>query len=171
MKKFVATVALAFLGLGGWLVSRSRAERRTPTAAQLQKALPGESRAIFENSKTLQLYSLNPSWNLVKQKKTTLFHGYQVLGAARLTPEEASQARRYFYDGLSGEDRRAACFSPRHGLRATHNGRSLDLVICFHCAQSHLYIGGKRAGGAHIDPGTQPAFDALLRSHGLPASP
>lgn len=174
MKKPVAVLAFAALALGGWITVRRPRALRTPTTAQLQGALPGQARTIFEKSETLQLYSLNPSWSFRGQKGAGIFHGYQILGSAPLTPEETRTARRYFHDGLIKENTfSAACFSPRHGLRATQDGRILDLVICFGCAGVKTYIDDKEeeVASTYINRDAQPAFDALLSSHSLPITP
>lgn len=61
----------------------------------------------------------------------------------------------------------AACFNPRHGLRAVHAGHTVDLVICFECLTLEVF-----ADGAHVQWGdlarTQEAeFSALYEAAGL----
>jgi hypothetical protein len=176
MKKWIALGALLLLAMGTWTTIRLRKPREllAPTSAQIAEVLPGEARTIFEQSPTLEILSLDPSSRYRGTVGTRIFHGFLLLGKARLTGEEANQARLSFYDSTVRRRHnqfRAACFNPRHGLRAVYQGRTLDLSLCFHCQNVYAYIDGKKISSGYTSREAQPDFDALLRSHQLPISP
>ena len=62
----------------------------------------------------------------------------------------------------------AACFNPRHGLRVTRNGKTIDFVICFECFQVKVFGGDKDEGGFRITDTPQPSFDKVLRDAKVP---
>jgi hypothetical protein len=98
------------------------------------------------------------------------FHGWRILG--RTTLRKASERHALLAalkQQLPETDRPphfvAMCFNPRHGIRATSPGGSVDLVVCFECYQldvfpegpcAHVYMTGR-------GPSAQPTFDKILR--------
>ncbi len=80
------------------------------------------------------------------------FHGYRILGAADVDdPTTRRRIVELVYDGVDGNTTTvAACFDPRHGIRATQGDRSIDLVICFECLQLKLYDSGTADGGSGL---------------------
>jgi hypothetical protein len=57
-----------------------------------------------------------------------------------------------------------ACFSPRHGIRTVHEGRTYDFLICFECSQAVVYKDGKTAEGITYRVSGRPekTFDGIL---------
>jgi hypothetical protein len=45
----------------------------------------------------------------------------------------------------------AACFNPRHDIRATHEGKTVDLVICYECFSLQVFLGDTKAGALTTD--------------------
>jgi len=70
---------------------------------------------------------------------------------------------------MEGDIQPAKCFDPRHGIRATHEGKTVELVICFQCAQFNVYVGAD-GEGKHllIGKGPEPALDKVLKDAGIP---
>jgi hypothetical protein len=76
-----------------------------------------------------------------------LLHGWKALG--KTTPKQ-TEVRDELLSALVksiAELGRAGfkCFDPRHAIRATHDGKSVDLVICFECGWVLVCIDGKAA--------------------------
>ena len=61
----------------------------------------------------------------------------------------------------------ARCFSPRHGIRAVHDGKTADFIICFECAQVRVNVDGKEAQGFLISDSPATVFNALLTKAGV----
>ena len=85
------------------------------------------------------------------------FHDYPILGSVELTnASECAELIRLLYRTIHEDDgMRAACFHPRHGIRAERGDRVADWVICFEC----LSMDVKDGRGAHVDLGTNPSIE------------
>ncbi len=122
-KSIVAVGAFALLILALALAyQRFKPARalRTPTASQIAAAFPDDTREIFERSDKFILLSLDPlSLPNTNAPKRSEFHGWYILGQTQISnPKTQSKLRRAYYDGLVDTSGAAACFSPRHGIRA-----------------------------------------------------
>jgi hypothetical protein len=95
-----------------------------------------------------------------------LFHGYPVLGRARVTsPKRIGRIAESLRRGVSfGAG--FSCFFPRHGVRADlRDGRRIDLVICYSC--DRIEIHGAR-GDLYVQPGpSRDALNGVLRAAGV----
>lgn len=70
-----------------------------------------------------------------------LFHGYGITGQARIRDRDAQSAIVEAIATGIGRSRGAvaACFNPRHGVRAFHRDRWVELVICYECLHMRVY--------------------------------
>src|SRR6266545_3735172 len=109
----------------------------TAGAAQEKKdanKLPDTVRTALEKAGELEVYSLNGETN-----DTDGWHGSKVLGKTTVKKEAATKLAGALAKGVTEGDRGARCFIPRHGVRATYDGKTYDLVICFECGWVYLY--------------------------------
>jgi hypothetical protein len=133
------------------------------TSGCSNQKLPDSTVAVLEQADQFELLALNP----VPTKSDRAFHGYAVLGAARISQTDT---RRRLISALRQSMREshgtlAACFNPRHGIRATRNGKQADLVICFQCLSFRLYDDSERTFLITDTPRT--LFDEVLKSSGV----
>lgn len=147
--------AIAFLLLVGCSTNHSSPE--------LQDALRA--------AKLLELHSLDPLPHQSGGGST--FQNWTDLGQ---TDVSATAVRARLLDaldaGIAENDGVAnKCFDPRHGLRAIHNGKTYDVVICFHCFQVQWYIDDVRQPDFLLTGSPQPVFDTILRDAGVPLPP
>lgn len=125
-----------------------------------------DQRWLLENSDRFILYSLIPYPEDDEFKTVGKFRNWDVLGQTRITdPKLKARLVGALYGAMNSQvDERASCFFPRHGIRATRDGRTLDVVICFECSGVELH----ENGNAHVQFVTrepQKLFDqALIRS-------
>src|SRR6266511_2767014 len=61
----------------------------------------------------------------------------------------------------------AACFNPRHGLRAEMNGKSVDLVICFECSGLIVYAGKEKGVAVLSSIPAQRLYNRIMRAAGV----
>jgi len=64
----------------------------------------------------------------------------------------------------------AKCFDPRHGIRATAKGKTVDLVICFECNWVYVYYDNDE-NRQHVAVTTrepQAVLDKTLKDAGVP---
>jgi hypothetical protein len=64
----------------------------------------------------------------------------------------------------------AFCFDPRHGIRATRNGKTVDLVICFECEwiEGHLNNGDAFGDKVAVSKLPEPLFSRILKKAQIP---
>src|SRR5262249_42133996 len=128
-------------------------------------------RAILDKAQQYELISLDPSRE-GDDKDKDKFHGWKVLGQ---TAFKDADLRKKVLDALvkgiqENDGIAAACFNPRHGLRAVHDGKTVDLVICFECLQVQVFVDGKKSG-VLTSESPQPLLDMILKDAKVPLAP
>jgi hypothetical protein len=131
-------------------------------------SVPSATWDVLDGADEWELYSLFPDSH--NSDLPERFGVWPVLGKTTVRdPAVLRRLRRALaaatprYEVLNG----ASCFWPRHGIRATHDGRTVELAICFEC--QHIYDGNGEHSG--VGPEAQPAFDAVLREAGVRLAP
>jgi len=152
-------VALLAVLLFGLLASTSHAA---------PSRIPSDIREILENADNFELLSIDP--DIRGSTRNNLFHKWNVLGRIMVRDRSARiKLVTAFRRGVEeNPGYAAACFNPRHGIRASYAGKSVDLVICFECAQVEAYSDGRERSGFLITASPEPEFDAILRSANVP---
>jgi hypothetical protein len=130
--------------------------------------LPEAALAVLSRATDFELLSLDPGSEERSPKDG--FHGYKVLGKTAV--KDALVQKRLvksFAKGMAGDIAPAKCFNPRHGIRATRDGKTVELVICFECSQFDLYdASGEEGKRLLVNQTPEPAFDKVLNDAGLP---
>ncbi|HVS36600.1 MAG TPA: hypothetical protein VMS17_13640, partial [Gemmataceae bacterium] len=134
--------------------------------------LPKEVQAVLEQADQLDVYSLQPP-NPPKEKPQVkdVFHEYKVLG--KTTIKDAAVRKKLVEEiekGVANGFGAAGCFNPRHGLRATHDGKTVDLVICFECTSIEIFNGTAQSF-VWTGRGPQELFDKVLKDADVPLAP
>lgn len=157
---------------------QSQRELRAPTSRQLDAMFPEGARQVLEKSPQLTLLSVDSSEDYFSEAKRT-FRKHAILGRTVIADPAAKAALlASFYDGfVAPPDPRGlkqigmGCFNPRHGLRATHNGKTVDLLICFGCMKFNGYLGDHQfAVNKGINAAPAEKFNAVLTAAGVPLS-
>ncbi len=79
-----------------------------------------------------QFERLPPSRNDATDTKT--FHGYPILSQGKHKNDHVLKEMLHLLYGSVGEGPKTKClFAPRHGLRATFDGKTVDILLCFRC--------------------------------------
>jgi len=132
-----------------------------------ENKLPADAVNILVKAEQFELLSLDP--NSEGDKSKDAFHGYKVLGKTEV--KEAGARKKLVESlakGMEGEIHPAKCFNPRHGISATHDGKSVHLVICFECHQFRAYTDPCKSTLFLVDKAPEPAFDKILKDAGIP---
>lgn len=126
------------------------------------------AKEMMEKAESVELLSLDPE--RPKEKPKDEFHGWKVLG--RTVVKDDAPRKKLTADLLAAAEASdgsaAKCFNPRHGLRLTQKGKTVDLVICFECLQVRVFDGDKDGGKFLITDTPQAAYDKVLRDAGVP---
>jgi hypothetical protein len=119
---------------------------------------------VLENA-TFELYSLDPA----KEDDEKGFHGYAVLGKTLVKDAEVrKQLTVALYKAIADSDGNAArCFVPRHGIRATHKGKTVDVVICFECYRVKFFVKDEKETET-LTRVPEALFDKVLKEAGVP---
>src|SRR5262245_33583320 len=104
--------------------------------------IPEIARVALEKADEFELLSILPDHQQEKPKDD--FHGWKVLGRTQIKNADTRKKLVAALEKGVGENDGiiANCFNPRHGIRATHEGKTVDFVICFECFQVYLYADG-----------------------------
>ena len=130
-----------------------------------ENKLPKDVLFTLKNSENFEVLSLNP--RRVEKVKDE-FHGYQVLGKIVVNIDTRNKLIKELQKGMAGAHTIAACFEPRHGIRATQKGKTIDLVICFECLQIYLYNGSSDSVKEFLVTDLpQSVFDKVLKDAGI----
>lgn len=108
----------------------------------------------------LTVFALTPT--LATKRGSPTLRGYPIRATSVVTDGEA---RRTLFaalrEGISDDPESALCFYPRHGLRATIDGESIEMLICFQCSRIEVHRGTEteRYSTSAV---AQPLLDRLL---------
>jgi hypothetical protein len=140
-----------------------------------ENKLPDKAKAILDKADQIEFYSLDPgNGEEKKEKPKSTFHDYAVLGKTTIKDAKGREkVLSALQTGIKRGSGAARCFEPRHGIRATHEGKMVDLVICFQCMQVEVYYakGGERAGSVFTSRSPQETFDKILKDAGVKLAP
>jgi hypothetical protein len=158
-----AMLALAACGSG----SREQVRPTAHSFSDDMYEIPAPAETILEHADHFELLSLDPRLQLNAADGD--FHGYRVLGTAVIGDAESRQKLVSAFKRAVAEKPGAiaACFNPRHGIRASKHGEQADFVICFECRQVQVSY-GQTHGEFLINYSARALFDSVLQSHGLP---
>jgi hypothetical protein len=128
--------------------------------------IPARAVAILDDAESFELLCLDPERTERGEQTASTYHGWKVLGVAAVP--DADTRQRLLTALKRGVDENkgavAACFNPRHGIRATRGSDTAELVICFECFSAEVYLGGRRTGNFLTTNSPQPVFDDVLRA-------
>ncbi len=135
------------------------------------------SKALLEGGSTLELLSLHPfersptiDETLEPDRDPATFRGWHLLGRLVIKePAKREQMITALQKGVDESDGNvAACFWPRHGVRAiSDDGRVLDLVICFECASILVFEDREKTEIVTVTGSPERVLDQLLSVAGI----
>lgn len=130
-----------------------------------EKGLPEAALAILDKAEQLEVWSLDP----VERGAKDDFHGWKVLGKTSVKNADTGKPlMSALKKGIADSDGiAAACFNPRHGVRAIVDGKTVDLVICFECFSLQVFEGDKKHS-VLTTRSPQASFDQVLRDAKVP---
>jgi hypothetical protein len=135
------------------LVEIERRVENEPWAVRSRAAINALLLEVAKAEK-VEIFRLSPK-EVGKGGAKRTFHGHEIVGEVRaITGEERKVAGDFLAKALHWDTayRQGACFTPKHGVRATVAGKPLDLVISFDCWRAKAFDGEEaRASFALVD--------------------
>jgi hypothetical protein len=81
-----------------------------------------------------------------KPPPAKMFHEHPVLGKVDIaSPKDRTAILAAIKKGIVKGGEGAKCFFPRHGVKFTQAGKTMEYVICFECSEFELYMDGVRS--------------------------
>jgi hypothetical protein len=138
---------------------------------ELTDKLPKEAAAILDRAPEIELYSLDPTVDDSEFGNGGL-RGWKVLGKTVVKKGEMHTNLLAALNKSIGEGGNK-CFWPRHAIRAVHEGKIVELLICFQCEWVYVYLSGKdeKDAVALRDGSAEAVFDRVLKDAGVPLAP
>jgi hypothetical protein len=132
--------------------------------------LPDVARSVLEAPETLEVLSIDPQsgWE-DPPEDAILFNDYVELGRAAVADEGLRRRIvQLLYEGIrENGDMVAACFNPRHGVRAVKGANTVDLLICYECLQIYVFVDDGERGSCLTGESVEPALSRIWQDLGL----
>ena len=135
--------------------------------------IPGNILTFLEQADRFELLSLQP-WTADsgRPEPENDFHRHRILGKVLVQDQETQKELIAALKKGTEENKtdEAKCFWPRHGIRATHKGKTVDLAVCFYCLQMEIYTSDDPARKEKLLTSKSPeaVFDKVLQGAGIP---
>jgi hypothetical protein len=132
-------------------------------AGEKDKKIPDDLRVILEKAEQFELLSLSPE--PLREKPKDAFHDWKVLGKTTVKDAEVRKKLVTAFEQAVADNMgdAAAGFNPRHGIRVTHDEKTVDFVICFECLHVQVFVGDKQVKGFLITDSPAATFDEVLQ--------
>lgn len=96
----------------------------------LNESLPPQVREVLEKAENFEVLAEDIGRDVGNEGTT-----FEPNRIAKISNEnDKKKILEAFYHDASSEDSPASCFEPHHGIRATYQGKTVEIEICFGCA-------------------------------------
>lgn len=174
----VVTLILFLVPGTGAIAQETPKEPQVLKLSKTEQARWDKARAILAQPDKVELFSLDPNLTIGEysgacscgpdEKPRVVFQGFKVLGKTEVKDAVAWKAV-LAVAGKINPGSGPRCFWPRHGIRATAGGKTVDLLICFECTWVHVFLDmEEEAVELVIDPKQQPILDKVLTDAKVP---
>jgi hypothetical protein len=138
---------------------------------QKSKPLPSNASSFLQEADQIELLSLDPRQSDNGSLKDG-FHGWKVLGKTMIENADTKKSvisalERGFAEGSNP----AKCFNPRHAIHASHNEKTVDIIICFECRQFLIYLDNQQGEYLLIGASPEPVLDKALTEANVRLAP
>jgi hypothetical protein len=129
---------------------------------------PAAALKAISNDSGLVFYSIDPSEGPTSMPGAALFHDWPILGQTVLSrPQDRKMVNDSLRRAARGAWDIAACFNPRHAIRATDGTETYDVLLCFECGQAAIYLPGGQTKWIPIH-GSPDSLNQLLTAAHVP---
>lgn len=137
---FTSLLIVVLSSMAGWWFFKIRQPNVVLKPGQQDKTRQVQAfepyQAVLDSAQELTIFSLTPD----PSDKSGSFHRYPIVGQAKVKGADKDLLVMALKQGIADPDgQHVMCFDPHHGLRATANGKTVDLVICFMCTQFLIF--------------------------------
>jgi len=135
--------------------------------------LPANLSTVLRESTEFELFSIDFIPLMGKEiKEKPNFHNYPILGSTKIMDPKIKNYLTTTLERAAQRGRQgAACFDPRHAIRAKHKGDIYGVILCFQCERAVVTRGTESVADFPIGSGYQPPFDKVLTEAGITLAP
>ena len=136
--------------------------------ARLEERFPKGAREIMEAADRIRVYELKECGFSVFTPTLTPIEKNKFQGCTldRQTEVRDQKLRKELVEriwhAIASSGNGNACFEPRHGIRAEHDGRRVELIICFECENFRGVSTVGNFGGGFFATGVEEFFERIL---------
>jgi len=127
---------------------------------------------LISDSKSIEVYSLDPEQEGAESDSNKPFHSWHVLGRITIDDEKLrNQIGGLVAESLSDDkEKQKLCFLPRHGIRFhLRDGKVVDAVMCFECSVVTFDVDARRVGTlALIKSDAKKVLNDEFKRRGIP---
>jgi hypothetical protein len=139
-------------------------------AAEPKESLPQKAKAILEKADRIEIYAIDPEPDKKPEKN---LREWRILGKVTLGDEKSRSQVLSLLEESVGRGETQRCFLPRHAIRATRAGKTVDLIICFECEWIRVYYDDEKKPAADLPINQSPRsqLNKTLKAGGVPLRP
>ena len=113
-----------------------------------------DAQAVLQEAGEWDLLALDPFTRKEKTDTKDTFRRWKILGKTAVKDADARKALLAALDkGIADHAEKSrkevemgllvesGCFQPRHGIRATSGGKTVEVLICFECSPVKFFLG------------------------------
>jgi hypothetical protein len=154
-------IALLLAGLTVCLLAAAKGAEKAPSK-EVKERLGDKTVAILQGATRVEVFRIDPD---VSAKGAKRIGGYAITATGKERDKEftGKLADALLDDGTYFGDQ-AKCFEPGVAFRLWKDKESVEVVICFHCA--NLKITAKGATGEPVDDGGSPKIGGFAGDKG-----
>jgi RNA polymerase sigma factor (sigma-70 family) len=138
---------------------------------QKKNKIPDEARSILEKAEKLEILSIHPRPPRDQTKPT--IQGWEVLGSTTVKDvkerEKIVAAFKKAVADIRGDG--TDYWRPQHALRARHDGKTAEFIICFRGNQVVVHVEGKEKQDFLIADSAEGLFNKVLADAKVPLPP
>lgn len=129
--------------------------------------IPVDAKNILEKAERIELIALDLITPQDDPKKT--FHGCKIVGKTTLdkAPAKKSIVDAFEKDVAQYKGLGKPAFFPQYGIRATHQGKTADFVICFYSGNVHATVDSGGEAKFLVSGAAATVFNKVLKDAGI----
>jgi hypothetical protein len=133
----------------------------TAVSPAADNKLPDKAQMVLDKATSIEIYSLEPEKENDPNKDK--FRGWRSLGKTTVEGDKKKEVFEVLTKSIAANAPGARCFIPRHGLRATNDNVTVEIVICFECSRIEVYVDKEAKVDLTVDKTPAVLLDKILK--------
>ncbi|HRH42447.1 MAG TPA: hypothetical protein PKY82_12540 [Pyrinomonadaceae bacterium] len=132
----------------------------------LNESLSPQAREVLENAEKFEVLA-EVNEDRKSDRDILTFEPNRI--AKIINENDKKEILESFYFDASREDPPASCYEPHHGLRATYQGKTVEIEICFSCSRFEVKspFGNFEGTITRENPRSEKVLEKIIRTQGI----